>query len=45
MFECALSSDIVLFLKASLHYGDYFSKLVPFDEQKNIFLDFKKVQA
>jgi hypothetical protein len=24
-------------LKVGLHYGDYRSKLVPFEEQKNIF--------
>ncbi len=32
-------------LKVGLHYGDYHSKLVPFEEQKNIFLQFKKALA
>jgi hypothetical protein len=30
-------------LKAGLHYGDYRSKLVPFEEQKNILYILKRL--
>jgi len=38
MSLCWMLLDIVsLRLKASLHYGDYRPKLVPFEAPKNIF--------
>ncbi len=37
------NSAQVLTLKVDLHYGDYHSKLVPFEEQKNISYIFKRL--
>jgi hypothetical protein len=38
-----LKSDVLMKLKVGLHYSDYRSKLVPLEEQKNIFYILKRL--
>jgi hypothetical protein len=41
----ALAFPTNIRVKFGLHYGDYRSKLVPFEEQNNIFCILKKAPA
>ncbi len=40
--ECTINIYFENIFKAGLHYGDYLPKLVPFEEQKNIFYIIKR---
>jgi hypothetical protein len=47
MFVILKHTNLVKYLglKVGLHYGDYRSKLAPFEAQKNIFYTLKKAIA